>query len=336
MTKKKKNIIFIFSLPRSGSTMLQKALASHSKISTFAEPWLLLPLLSLDEAVSGKYFNHDRAGEAVKDLINNLPKGKSDYFTEVNKFVSSIYEKYLSEDEIYFIDKTPNYYHIIDKIEAAFPDAKFVFLFRNPLSILASVMNTWYRGKFMTSKFLIRDLSAAPEFIADNYERMKEKSVKIVYDEFVTNPEKELKRIFDYLELDFEKEVLDKFPSLELGGTYNWEKIGNAAYQGVSSKPKDKWKETFTSSYKKRFAKEFIAQTDDLFLQNCGIKKNELLTEIEKIKTDSVGIIDFFDHKISYGVLKNIDQKTRDKYKKKLAPALRKLGLKKTADNYDG
>ena len=334
MTNKKKNIIFIFSLPRSGSTMLQKALASHSKISTFAEPWLLLPLLSLDESVAGKYFNHDRAGEAVKDLINNLPKGKSDYFTEVNKFVSSIYEKYLSKNEIYFIDKTPNYYHIIDKIEAAFPDAKFVFLFRNPLSVLASAMKTWYRGKFMTSKFLIRDFSVAPKFIAENYERMKDKSVKVVYDEFVTSPEKELKRIFDYLELDFEEEALDKFPSLELGGTYDWNKIGNAAYQGVSSKPKDKWKETFTSAYKKRFAKEFIAQTDNLFLKYCGIEKEKLLNEIENIKIQNIGVLDFLDHKISYGVLKNIDQKTRDKYKKKLAPALRKLGFKKIADNY--
>ena len=37
--------IFLFSLPRSGSTLAQRIIASHAEIATTAEPWLLLPCL---------------------------------------------------------------------------------------------------------------------------------------------------------------------------------------------------------------------------------------------------------------------------------------------------
>ena len=39
------NLIFLISLPRSGSTMLQRVLVGHSEIESSAEPWLMLPLV---------------------------------------------------------------------------------------------------------------------------------------------------------------------------------------------------------------------------------------------------------------------------------------------------
>ena len=38
-----KSPIFLFSLPRSGSTLLQRVLMSHKDIASVAEPWLMLP-----------------------------------------------------------------------------------------------------------------------------------------------------------------------------------------------------------------------------------------------------------------------------------------------------
>ncbi|MFV1990599.1 MAG: sulfotransferase, partial [Acidimicrobiales bacterium] len=36
---------FLLSLPRSGSTLLQRLLGAHSMVATVAEPWLLIPPL---------------------------------------------------------------------------------------------------------------------------------------------------------------------------------------------------------------------------------------------------------------------------------------------------
>ena len=43
--KTMKSPIFIFSLPRAGSTLLQRVLMGHPEIASIAEPWLLLPLM---------------------------------------------------------------------------------------------------------------------------------------------------------------------------------------------------------------------------------------------------------------------------------------------------
>ena len=37
--------VFLFSLPRSGSTMLQRALGRHPNIATLSESWFLLGLI---------------------------------------------------------------------------------------------------------------------------------------------------------------------------------------------------------------------------------------------------------------------------------------------------
>ena len=47
MTVNQVKPVFIFSLPRSGSTLLQRVLTGHSEISSFAEPHFLLPLVGI-------------------------------------------------------------------------------------------------------------------------------------------------------------------------------------------------------------------------------------------------------------------------------------------------
>ena len=37
--------IFIFSITRSGSTLLQRVIAAHEGVATVSEPWVLLPYL---------------------------------------------------------------------------------------------------------------------------------------------------------------------------------------------------------------------------------------------------------------------------------------------------
>ena len=48
--------LFLFSLPRAGSTLTQRLLAAHPAICSAAEPWILLPLFhALDKASFAEY-----------------------------------------------------------------------------------------------------------------------------------------------------------------------------------------------------------------------------------------------------------------------------------------
>ena len=128
-----KKIIFLFSLPRSGSTLLQRILMAHDKINSISEPWLLLPLFyTLRQKECSADYDTQTCDIAMQDFIEKLPNKQNDYFEAIKFFTESLYNKISDNKNIYFLDKTPRYYLIIPEIAKTFPNAKFIFLFRNP------------------------------------------------------------------------------------------------------------------------------------------------------------------------------------------------------------
>ena len=65
--------VFLLSLVRSGSTLLQRVLAGHSKISTTGEPWILLPyLFAHKKQGTMTAYAHATSYTGVADFIENL------------------------------------------------------------------------------------------------------------------------------------------------------------------------------------------------------------------------------------------------------------------------
>ncbi len=239
--------VFIFSLPRSGSTLLQKLLMSHDKISSIAEPWMLLPFAYTlkDKGIKTEY-GHQTASKGINNLINNLPNKDEDYLKELKKFVMSLYAKIAAPGSIYFLDKTPRYYQIIPFINRVFPDAKFIFLFRSPLSIMSSYIGAFRDNSIKRFDHFHRDLTQGPTLIANSYNLFKDKSILVTYESLVRNPEKVLNKVFDHLELTWDKSILASFAKQKLiygSGYYSEAK----KYCNITDDP-DKWKKTLNNS----------------------------------------------------------------------------------------
>ena len=98
-------------MPRSGSTLLQKLLMSHDKISSHAEPWFLLNLASIYEFEGTKSkFCYSALRFAVNDLIKSLQNQEKDIVKYIREFSLSIYQNLSDKESVYFIDKTPRYF----------------------------------------------------------------------------------------------------------------------------------------------------------------------------------------------------------------------------------
>ena len=65
--------VFLFSLPRSGSTLLQRMLLGHEQIASISEGWVLLPLIYAmkKKGVVAEY-SHISSQIAMRDIIANL------------------------------------------------------------------------------------------------------------------------------------------------------------------------------------------------------------------------------------------------------------------------
>jgi hypothetical protein len=278
-----KSPIFLFSLPRSGSTLLQRVLMSHYQVASVAEPWMMLPF-SYAYKPNGVLteYSHNVSFSAIEDFIDNLPNKENDYYEALGDFASTLYRKQCKNNELYFLDKTPRYYLIIPEILQAFPDAKFIFLFRNPIHVMSSMMQTWSNGTFRKMYAYERDLNLGPKALSEGYELLGDKALAIQYEQFVSNPAMYVEKICQYLDIEFDVQMLEAFSSQDTKGRMG-DPTGVHDYKSVSTESLDKWKLTFATKYRKKIALNYLKSIEDSVLLAQGYNKTELIEEIEDI-----------------------------------------------------
>lgn len=301
----KKRPIFIISLVRSGSTLLQRVLMGHDKITSVAEPWFLLPLVfSMKKNGLIAKYDHSIAHDALEDLLDNLPNKSEDYYRFLGEFASSIYSTLTKGEDSYFLDKTPRYYMIIPEIAKIFPEAKFIFLFRNPVHIYASILSTWKNNKLNHSQFIEQDLTFGPNLLSKGFELLKNKSYAMQYEQFVKNPEYYLKEITDYLDIDYDNKMLANFYEQDLKGK-SQDPTGTKHYKKIESSTLAKWRNVFNTRYRKKIITKYIETLDEETLNIQGYSKNNILIEIKGL-----------DHNGDYSFLKDFVDVNKSKMKK--------------------
>ena len=281
--------IFLFSLPRSGSTLLQRILAKHPSIDSAAEPWLLLPFMSALSS-DGVYANYDHSAavEAIKDFYGGLDGGQQTLNQEIRELAIRLYSKRSSSNAIYFLDKTPRYHLICEEILATFPDAKFIFLWRNPLSIISSMLKTWHRDKWYLYFFKV-DLFDGLSRLIQAYEQNKDRVFSINYEEILQEPEKTCSALCNYLELPFLQEMIEDFQSVNLVGEMG-DPTGVKTYNKISAQPIEKWKKAIKNPLRKRWCKSYLEWLGPQRLATIGYDQATLLKELKNIPVSLKGL----------------------------------------------
>ena len=198
------NLIFLISMPRSGSTLLQRILESCEEIGSCGESWVALPPLAASniEITESKYdvqLSNYAFAEASKELsLNNSTLKNAQY-----EYLKSIYSEILSKlNTKYFLDKTPRYVHIVQELHELFPDAKFIVLTRQPTAIINSYTSTWCKKDYNLlschpshSFDLTHGLSKLIKFIQLNNSNV----CTISYESLCKNPEGTCARLTKFL-----------------------------------------------------------------------------------------------------------------------------------------
>ena len=194
--------IYLFSLPRSGSTLCQRILGSHPEVATVNEPHLLLPLLhsSRTDAVRSTY-GHVYAAQAVQDFCAHLPGGEDDYLNALADLVRGLYRDASPFEGRYFLDKTPKYHLLTAEIIRLFPEGKFLFLWRNPLAVLSSIIETWGdEGAWNVFHFKV-DLYQGLDHLVETFVEHQDRVHGFRYEDAIVQPEQTSRRVFAHLEL---------------------------------------------------------------------------------------------------------------------------------------
>jgi hypothetical protein len=194
--------IFIVGLPRSGSTLLEQILASHSRVEGTAE---LTDIITISRRL-GEKSRKNPAGK-YPEILAELPPER---FRELG-------ESYLETTRIqrgdrpFFIDKMPNNFQHIGLIHLILPNAKIIDARRHPMACCFS----GFKQHFARGQHFSYSLEDIGRYYRDYVELMAHFDVvlpgrvhRVVYERMVEDTETEVRRLLEYCGLPFEDACL--------------------------------------------------------------------------------------------------------------------------------
>ncbi len=270
--------IFIFSTVRSGSTLTQRIIAAHDGVATVPEPWLLLPYAYAlrRQGIDSEYL-HPLMVDAIEDFCERLPRGTEDYFAEVREFVLRLYRKATDERASHFIDKSPAYCLIAEDIMRVFPEGKFIFLWRNPLSIASSIIETWEPWHpALHREYLFVGLPR----LAAAYAANRSRAYSVRFEDLVGGDERVWRPLMDYLGIEFEPDALRRFAEVDIAGRMG-DQTGVRQYSALSSEPQEKWKSTLANPLRRAWCRRYLRFLGNERLALMGYDGERIVGELD-------------------------------------------------------
>jgi tetratricopeptide (TPR) repeat protein len=225
--------IFVVGLPRSGSTLIEQILSSHSAIEGTTE---LPDILSIARRLGGK---KRKASESdYPEIVARLAHGD----------LRLLGEEYLDRARVqrklgraFFVDKMPNNFQHIGLIHTILPNAKIVDARRHPLGCCFSN----FKQHFARGQNFSYGLSDLGRYYSDYVRLMAHfdavlpgKVHRVIYEDMVSDPEAEIRRLLSFCDLPFEDSCLRFYETDRAVRTASSEQVRMPIYtEGV-----DQWR----------------------------------------------------------------------------------------------
>ena len=199
-TINKKKIIFILGMPRSGTSLTEQIITSHSCVFGAGE----LPQLS--RIVKTKLMmNDDLSEENISNLFSNeefVNELRADYHDFLKRFNAS---------EPFITDKAPLNFRWIGFIKILFPNSKIIHCSRDPKDNCLSIFKNFFEGG-LDFGYNQKELGTYYNLYLDLMRFWKEKFPNSIYDaqyeKIIEDPENEIKKMIKFCDLDWEESCL--------------------------------------------------------------------------------------------------------------------------------
>ena len=213
--------IFILGMPRSGSTLVDQIISSHSKVDGTQE---LPNIIKIAAELNSN--NQNNYPEVLKELddskLSNLGKV---YISET---------AWARDTAPFFIDKMPNNFIHIGLIKTILPNDKIIDTRRDPMDTCFSCFKQFFaRGQLFT--YSLEDLgNYYTDYIRamNHWHNVYGKDIYTVhYDNVINETEETIRELIDYCELPFEKECLEFYNSSRPVKTPSAEQVRQPIYK---------------------------------------------------------------------------------------------------------
>lgn len=230
--------VFVVGLPRSGSTLVEQILASHSAIEgTMELPEMMIIASRLQSRIDeGEFADF---ASMVRSLTPADRARLGEEYIERTRL-------HRQTDRPLFIDKMPNNWQHVGLIRLILPNARIVDARRDPM---ACCFSGW-KQHFARGQTFTYDLADIGRYyrdyvgLMDAYAAADPGAVhRVIYEDMVENTEAEVRRLLDYLGLPFEASCLEFYNNERAVRTASSEQVRQPIYKGglAAWKPYAAW-----------------------------------------------------------------------------------------------
>lgn len=193
--------IFIVGMPRSGSTLLDRMLSSHSKVASAGE--INDFLRQLRWAADAP----DTGPESRLDLIDR--SGRIDFRQLGARYLEQT--QWRAQGRGYYINKLPTNFQFVDLIHRALPHAPILHLVREPMDVCFSNLKAMF-GQASTYSY---DMQALAHYhrqyvrLTDHWRStIPDAVLDVSYASLVQQPETAMRQVLEHCGLEFEEDCV--------------------------------------------------------------------------------------------------------------------------------
>jgi len=194
---------FILGAPRSGTTLLRDLLRDHPRLKCpeethffrWSDPYSSPKFISHYKI---KLFKEHRALDGITEMQFALMMNGMHSREHLAYDYGYHYLKAIGHPDARLYDKTPQNVYGIFLINAVYPEAKFIHIYRNPLNVVSSLME----GKVMPAHNLRGAINSWTEsmMLLDQFKKFKpELLLEVCYEDMTADPDTYLKRILEFV-----------------------------------------------------------------------------------------------------------------------------------------
>ena len=213
--------VFIVGMPRSGSTLVEQILASHSQVDGTRE------LPHLDQVIRGL---ESRTNKAYPDAVAAMNAGELRRLGETYIELTHVFRA----NGTMFTDKTPGNFRHIGLLQLILPEAKIINVYRHPLDTSLGC----FKQLFASGQPWSYDLFEIAEFYLE-YQRLMDhwhalvpgKVLDVAYENLVSNLDDQVHTILEYCGLEFEQGCLEFYNSDRAVESASSEQVRQPIYQ---------------------------------------------------------------------------------------------------------
>jgi len=209
--------IFIVGMPRSGTTLVEQIVSSHSQVTGAGE---LNFAAQFGAAIAAGITEVNN--DALLDFRHNY----------LNKLQS------VSNGNLIVTDKMPQNFRYIGLLAAAFPEAKIIHVKRNPAAVCWANYKQYFESKNIGYCYAIDDVISYHKLYENLMDfwtnTLSNRIYKLDYELLTVNQDSETRRLIEYLGLDWDEKCLSPQKNTRSLATASNLQVRQKVYQGSS------------------------------------------------------------------------------------------------------